>query len=307
MKKNIVVTGAGGFLGTYFLKILTKLKNNYNIYAIDKKRFNLPNIHCLWMDIADIDKLQNKLPEIIDYLFHFAAIKDVSVSEENYTKTYKNNTYYTLLLLTTLKDRIKRFIFTSSCAVYGNNRIPSKEEYLPLPVNFYGVSKLTGENYILTFSKIYKIKVLILRIFNMCGFWRYTDTYQGVVAKFFAQMKKGQPLTIYGDGNQSRDFIAVEDVCKILVSFLKKFPSYTILNIGTGKSVTINNLASRMEGLLFIKSKKQFKPQKKFEIYASLADNRKLIKYLPRNFTFTSLDEILSNYLECSKYQKSHA
>lgn len=289
MPKTIVITGAAGFLGTYFIKSLNLKK--YNVYAIDKKKFIHKNVTCLQFNISNIDKFIDKLPKTIDYLYHFAAIKDVTIAEKNYSKTYENNTYNTLLLITKLKDRVKNIIFTSSCAIYGNNKIPTKEEYQPYPINFYGVTKISAENYLLTFSKIYNIRTLILRIFNMYGYWQYHNTYQGVIVKFLNQIKKNKPITIFGDGNQSRDFIYVYDVCKILKKFLYKFPQHKILNIGTGKDITINNLAGLLDKKLERKSIKQFKPHSEFEIYKSLSDNKKLKDFLSNRFRFTPIQK----------------
>ncbi len=304
MPKNIVITGAAGFLGTYFIKTLNLKK--YNVYAIDKKKFAHKNVTCLQYNISNIDKFINKLPKTIDYLYHFAAIKDVNIAEKYYTRTYKNNAYYTLLLLTKLKERVKNIIFTSSCAIYGNNKIPTKEEYQPSPINFYGLSKISAENYILTFSKIYNIRALILRIFNMYGYWPYHNTYQGVIVKFLKQIKKNKIITIFGDGNQSRDFISVYDVCKILKTFLHKFPQHKILNIGTGKDITINSLANLLDKQLKRKSIKQWKPQNEFEIYKSWSDNKKLKNFLSNKFSFTPLQKGLQKLSQKLNYFESN-
>lgn len=300
MKKNIVVTGAAGFLGTYFIKCLDTKK--FNIYAIDTKKQKFPKVTFLRYNIYNLNKFLNRLPTTIHYLFHFAAIKDVNIAENDYNKTYNNNTYYTLLLITKLKNRIKNLIFTSSCSIYGNNKIPLKEKYQPLPINFYGVSKLAAENYILTLSNIYDIKSIILRIFNIYGYWSKTDTYQGVIVRFLKQLKNNLPITIFGSGNQSRDFISIYDICKILKSFLNRFPSHNILNVGSGKDITVNNLAQLLGKLLHIKPRKHFKPLNKFEIYKSLADTKKLRTYIDHKITFTSLQTGLKTLIQESKF-----
>ncbi|MFN7182080.1 MAG: NAD-dependent epimerase/dehydratase family protein [Planctomycetota bacterium] len=295
MKKNIVVTGAAGFLGSYFIKMLNTKK--YNVYAIDRKRFTFKGIIPIVTDIKNINNFQDKLPEKIDYLYHFAAIKDISVCEKNYEKTYFNNTYLTLKLLFELKHRIKTFIFTSSCAVYGENKVPTKEEYQPLPLSFYALSKLAAENYCLLFSRLWKINTIVLRLFNLYGKWYKKDVYQGVIIKFINRIEKGKAITIYGDGKQFRDFISVSDVCKILLIFLKKLPQQIILNIGTGKKIEIIKLCSLLQKVLNKKVERYHTKPRQFEIYHSLADNKKLLKFLDNNFSFCSFESGISDLL----------
>lgn len=288
-KKNIVITGAAGFLGSHFINKLNTKK--YNVYGIDSNKFKFNGVIALVSDLKNINNLIHKLPSTIDYLYHFAAIKDISICEKDYDKTYFNNTYLTLNLIFQLRQRIKNLIFTSSCAVYGENTVPTKEEFPPYPLSFYAASKLSAENYCLLLSRVFNINTVILRLFNIYGKCKRRDLYQGVIIRFMNQIKRARPVTIYGDGKQFRDFISVDDVCKILLILLHKLPEGNIVNVGTGEKTCILELYHLLQKISGRKVGCHFAKHRKFEIYGSLADNKKLVNFLSDDFSFTNLKD----------------
>ncbi len=296
MKKNIVITGAAGFLGSHFIETLNT--KEYNIFAIDKKKFKFDKIISLVFDLKNIDNFINKLPSKIDYLYHFASVKDIAICENDYDRAYHNNTYLTLKLIFQLKHKVKNIIFTSTCAVYGENIVPTKEEIQAQPISFYATSKLSAENYCLVFSKIFNINTIILRLFNLYGKWNKEDSYQGVIIKFLNRIQQVKSITIYGDGKQYRDFINVSDVCKILSLFLHKLPHISVLNVGTSKKTTINELFQLTQKVLGKKVRCYYTKPKEFEICKSLANNKRLLSYIGNNFSFTNLEEGLQNIIK---------
>ena len=144
---------------------------------------------------------------------------------------------------------VEKFVYFSSAAVYGNPvYLPIDEEHQKNPISPYGVSKLFAEQYCRLFSD--KIDILILRPFNVFSErMNAEDPYSGVIAKFIARAKKKQPLVIYGDGKQTRDFVHVKDVLKALKIVLKRGKSGEAYNVGTGKETSILELAKLVNEL----------------------------------------------------------
>jgi len=189
-------------------------------------------------------------------LFFKAALASVILSIKNPILTNDINVSGTLnLIKASVDNRVKRFIFASSAAIYGETPSPQKREDLTsTPTNPYGVSKLAAENYVKVFNKVYGLETVSLRYFNVYGPRQSFDiqnAYGGVITIFTNRLLRNLPPIIYGDGEQTRDFVYVEDVVQVNMLALKsKNCVGEVFNIGTGTTVSVNQVANTLKEIL---------------------------------------------------------
>lgn len=212
-----------------------------------------------------------------DYIFHLAAQVSVQESQEKPDYCYDVNVTGTHIILEALRitENKAKFIFSSSCAVYGNQSEPCHESMQPAPTSVYAYSKLMGELLCQQYYKLYGIASVCLRYFNVYGTRQNPyGQYAGVYAKFSECMQKDKPITIFGDGMQSRDFISVKQVVQANMyvaqlnrSLLQGQP----LNIGTGKARTVLDIFNDLKNQYHYTQDPQFKPSRSGDIFYSCA------------------------------------
>jgi len=250
--KKAVVTGGAGFIGSHIADRLTgqgyqvviiddlSTGNKENIAALLKQN----NIEFIEGSIVDLSLL-NKLFRGVDYVFHLAAIPSVPRSIKNPQASHEVNITGTLNVLLAARDTgVKKVIYASSCAVYGDTpTLPIKEEMLPKPQSPYAVTKLAGEYYCQVFHQVYGLPTVCLRYFNIYGPRQDPNSqYAAVIPRFIRRVIDDKPPIIFGDGEQTRDFVFVTDV--VLANILAAESDATgVLNVGQGQSITINELA----------------------------------------------------------------
>lgn len=296
---KVLVTGGAGFIGSHLVNRL--INDGHKVIVIDNlsegKKENLnPKAKLYKLDICDLGKIM-PLFKNVDYVFHLAAIPRVPLSVEKPIETHKVNVDGTLnVLYASYKNNVKRFIFASSSSVYGNQKtLPLKETMIPNPLSPYGLQKLIGEMYCKLFSNLYGLQTVSLRFFNVYGPGMNPEgAYALAIGKFLKLKKEGKPLTIYGDGKQTRDFIYIYDVIEALILAIKskKVGSGEVINISYGKNYSINYVAKLIGG------KKIYLPPRKGEPKHTLGDNslaKKLLNWQPK----TSLEEGIEI---CKKY-----
>lgn len=248
---NYIVTGGAGFIGSHLVDEL--LRQGHKIRIIDNlsagKRENLnPRAQFFNVNIKDYKKIK-PLFSGADGVFHLAAVPNVQYSIENPIATNEVNIGGTInVLMAVRENNIRRIVFSSSSSVYGDAKtLPTNEETLLSPKSPYALQKLVGEKYCELFSKLYCIETIYLRYFNVYG-QRMTDTgaYVTVISVFLKQSINGEPLTITGDGTQTRDFVHVNDVVKanILAMENNNIKSGEAINIGSGENCSVNRIAS---------------------------------------------------------------
>jgi UDP-glucose 4-epimerase len=254
--KKIFVTGGLGFIGSHLVE---ELVENNDILLIDNKssgkignieKHNHHNLNIMINDLNNMDL--REILEDVDYIFHFAAMASVPLSVKNPVLTNKNNVDATIKLLEAAKDtNIKKFVFASSSAVYGNNlNVPLKESELLAPTSPYAASKASCELYLKSFHESYGLKNVIFRFFNVFGPRQDPNSqYAAVIPKFIDAIINGRQPIIFGDGEQSRDFIFVKDLVKANIMAAKsKFNG--VLNLGSGHAITINHLYDLIKDVL---------------------------------------------------------
>lgn len=250
---RVLVTGGAGFIGSHLVRRL--LARGYSVVVLDNFRSGRigniseclkdENFKLVKGDVCDRKVVRNAM-EDVDAVVHLAALIDVEESVNNPMETHHVNVDGTLNVLNeAVRSSAKKFLFASSTAVYGEgNPLPLKEDYPPKPISPYAASKAAAEHYCEAFHQCYKLPTVILRFFNVYGPRREYDSYSGVITKFVNNALEDKPLVIFGDGEQTRDFVHVEDAVSSIMLALEGANSVgEILNVCTGKPTSVNDLA----------------------------------------------------------------
>jgi UDP-glucose 4-epimerase len=247
--KSILVTGGAGFIGSHIARALAA-ENHVKIlddFSSGKKASTAGagNIDVIGGDIRD-QKAVDKSVAGRDIVFHEAANVRIPASIKDPRMDAEINTIGTLNVLESCrKHDVSRVVFASSSALYGNPRtLPVAEGHPPSPMSPYALSKYCAETYMRIYHELYGLETVSLRYFNVYGPGQNADSpYSGVISIFMKNIREGRPLTIHGDGGQTRDFVNVADVvsANVLAAQSAKAPGMAF-NVGTGTSVSINDL-----------------------------------------------------------------
>jgi UDP-glucose 4-epimerase len=224
----------------------------------------------------------------VDVVAHLAAQISVTFSVANPELTFDVNLSGTLNLLRSCVDAgVGKFVFVSSCAVYGDPEIqPVTEDAKTNPISPYAESKLIGERYCLDFHERGLLRSVVLRFFNVYGVRQGLNDYSGVITRFIARARKNEPLIVYGDGSQTRDFVNVGDIVAAIVASMNKADAEgEIVHIGSGTATSINELAKTVLELTAVKSGISYQPPRAGDIKDSLADiskAKRILGYAPK-------------------------
>ena len=274
---NVLVTGGAGFIGCNLVRRL--LKEGAYVCVFDNfstgKRNNLsdlqvadsiparnsPQLPISSAPLAQLDVFEGDLRDFalileatkdIEMVFHEAALPSVIRSVKAPNTTNDVNIAGTLNLLEACKvNKVKRVIYASSSSIYGDSEeLPKREDMIPYPMSPYAVSKLAGEHYMRVFHHLYGIETVILRYFNVYGPYQDpTSEYSGVISKFITAFIKGLPITVYGDGEQSRDFTYVDDVVEANILAADAPVSGEIFNVAGGNRYSLNQMIEILKGI----------------------------------------------------------
>ena len=286
--KTILITGGCGFIGTnlaeylsgkgYRVRILDNLSSSSQVWTVNPP----PTQQTAELIIGDIrDKdMANQALKGVDAVVHLAAHTSVVGSLENPEENWDININGTLNLLEACRqNRVDKFIFASSNAAVGEQTPPIDERTIPRPLSPYGASKLAGEALCSAYYHSFGLKTISLRFANCYG--PYSDHKSSVIARFMGWAREGKPLIIYGDGNQTRDFIHVEDVCQAIYLSLMTLDFYSeVFQIASGVETTINELAEMIEEVTGNKLQIIHQMERKAEIRRNYADVSKARAFL---------------------------
>jgi UDP-glucose 4-epimerase len=261
--QKILVTGGAGFIGSHIVDRL--MEDDFDITVIDdlstgslaniSPHREKKNFHLVEGDIRDVNLIRKTL-EGVDIVFHEAALASVTFSVKDPIAANRINVEGTLNLLNASCDlSVKRFIFASSAAVYGITKSPQKREDDTLnPTSPYGVSKLAAENYVRVFQRLHGLKTLCLRYFNVYGPRQRVDvhgSYGGVISIFINRLLNNMPPIIHGDGEQTRDFVYIDDVVEAnMLAMNSENGAGEVFNIGTGGKISINQVAEILKHVI---------------------------------------------------------
>lgn len=253
---KILVTGGAGFIGSHLVDALLAL--DYEVTVLDNfstgRRENLAHvIDRVRLIDCDISKTGNWAKELknIDWIFHLAALADIVPSIQNPDEYFRANVDGTFNLLQAAKAaEVKRFVYAGSSSCYGiPDQYPTDECAEIRPQYPYALTKRLGEELVIHWAKIYKLPALSLRFFNVYGTRsRTSGTYGAVFGVFLAQKLANQPLTVVGDGEQTRDFTYVTDVVSALIAAAQSQRVAEIYNVGSGKTISVNRLVELLGG-----------------------------------------------------------
>lgn len=284
-KTKVIVTGGAGFIGSNLVDAL--VAENFDVHIIDNlsggKRENVNKKSKLHIaDITDFKKIK-PIFKGAEYVFHLAALPRVQYSIEHPDITNEANVKGTLNVLMAAKEAgVKKVIYSASSSAYGDQKVmPLKEDMRANPKSPYGLQKYIGEMYCSLFSEVYGLPTVSLRYFNVYGPRQSAEgAYALVIAKFLKQKAEGKPMTITGNGKQTRDFTHVSDIARanMLAMKSKKVGKGEVVNIGCGRNQSVNRIAELIGG------KTTYIPAR-LEPKDTLADNKlakKLIGWVPK-------------------------
>jgi len=289
-----LITGAAGFIGSSLARVL--LQRGEDLRGLDNfstgKRENIA-------DLGRMDFYEASLSELpavaeacrgVDFVFHEAAIPSVPKSVLDPASSNRANVEGTLNLLIAARDaKVKRVVYAGSSSIYGESpTLPKHEGMTPDPISPYAVSKLAGELYMTSFYRVYGLETVTLRYFNVFGPCQdAASQYSGVLAKFISSMLRGEQPTIYGDGEQSRDFTYIDNV--VAANLLAcSAPAHQVagrvMNAATGNRITLNETFEILKQMTGYSGTAHYGPERKGDIKHSLADISlagKLMGYSP--------------------------
>jgi len=238
-----IVTGGAGFIGAHLVRALAEAGHEVKVIDIklDPK-----------LDVRDIEALKREFAGF-DAVFHLAALPSVPYSIDHPEETHETNLTGTLNVLVAARDRgVKRVVFSSSAAVYGDQEVlPVREDVEKNPKSPYAMQKLASEMYLKHFADAHGVETVSLRYFNVYGEGQDpSGPYASVIPRFLEMKKEHKPLTIIGDGSQTRDFVHVSDVVSANIAAVtsEKVGRGESINVATGTSVSINKIAELMGG-----------------------------------------------------------
>jgi UDP-glucose 4-epimerase len=289
-----LVTGGAGFIGSNLVRAL--LARGDDVRVLDNfstgSRGNLDELprdaELVEGDLRSYERVHAAVRGV-EVVFHQGALPSVPRSVQDPLTTTAVNVEGTLNVLLAARDEgVRRIVNASSSSVYGNGgELPRVETQLPDPISPYAVAKLAAERFCTSFSRVYAMEIVSLRYFNVFGPRQDpTSQYAAVVPRFIRAIGAGEPVTVYGDGEQSRDFTYVDNVVVAnLLAADAADVSGQIVNVATGGSTTVNELAETIGRLLSRPVEKMFESEREADVRASWADvgeARRLLGYEPQ-------------------------
>jgi nucleoside-diphosphate-sugar epimerase len=291
-----LITGIAGFIGSSLARAL--LAEGNRVCGIDNlstgKRENLAEIlgqiEFHQVDLLDFPRVE-PLCQGVDYILHQAAVPSVPRSVKDPLESNRANVDATVNLLVAARDaKVKRVVYAASSSAYGDTpTLPKREDMLPNPISPYAVGKLAGEHYMQAFWRCYGLETVSLRYFNVFGPRQDPNSpYSGVLAQFITQMLAGKSPTIFGDGQQSRDFTFVDNVVDANRLALKAPGSEVagrVFNVATGVEVDLNATFRTLKKLIGYAGEIHYGPERAGDVKHSLADlslAKRHLGYQPR-------------------------
>jgi UDP-glucose 4-epimerase len=295
---TVLVTGGAGFIGSHLVDAL--VERGLSVRILDDlstgRPDNLnPKAKLIVVDIRDLESIRPAFVNV-DTVFHTAALARVPLSIDKPVETHMVNAVGTLNVLMAARDaKVRRVVFSGSSSVYGNqDALPLREHMKPNPLNPYALQKLVGEEYTRLFHQLFGMETLTLRYFNVFGPRMTTvGAYVTVIGIFLRLRREGKPLTIHGDGNQSRDFTHVRDVAHANVLAMDcELADGRPLNIGQGSRVSITGIADMIGG------PRVYLPSRAGDMRHTLADfaqAEKVLGWRPQITTEEGVAELLEH------------
>ena len=294
ISEKYLVTGGAGFIGSHLVRRLVaegktvRAVDNLSTGRVSRLDDLMTAIEFVKRDLADKRVSQDAVKEI-DYVLHHAAVPSVQRSVQDPVGTNRANITATLNLLESSRNaRVRRVLYAASSSAYGDTEILPKHEDMPAkPLSPYALQKLAGEQYCKLYHDLYGLETVSLRYFNVFGPDQDPDSdYSAVIPRFTTKLLAAESLTVYGDGEQSRDFTYIENVVEanVLALRAKEAPGI-VCNIGCGERITLNQLIQILEKITDAKARVEYAAAKPGDVRHSLADigrAKAILQYQPK-------------------------
>ena len=308
--KRILVTGGAGFIGSHIVELF---QDKAEIRVLDSfrtgRRSNLDGLNCELIegDVSDRSTVAEAVKGV-DYIFHLAALVSVPESMEKIVECNRINAEGTIILLEeAAKAGVKKLILSTSAANYGDNPVsPKVETMTPEPKSPYSITKLDGEYYCAMFTATGRLQTACLRYFNVFGPRQNPKSaYAAAVPIFITKALANEDITIFGDGEQTRDFVFVKDIAAAN-AFMAEHPLTGVYNVAYGGRMTINTLAKMIVDILGSKSKIVYLPERPGDVKHSTACVDKLLAtgFKPSWDFRRGLEVTVRSYVEALKAGK---
>ncbi|AUX10593.1 UDP-glucose 4-epimerase [Halalkaliarchaeum desulfuricum] len=297
--RTILVTGGAGFVGGHLVRALYP---DNEVRVLDDfstgRRENLPDGVTVFEGDVREDDLLERAAAGVDVVYHLAALVSVEESVQDPVGTQSINADATLSVLEAARNADARLVFASSAAVYGEpESIPITESHPTEPTSPYGLSKLTADRYARLYTRLYDIPTVTLRYFNIYGPGQQGGDYSGVIDVFLEQALSGAPITVHGEGTQTRDFVHVADVVEANLRAATTDAVGRAFNVGTGTETSVLELAEVIRDAADSESKVVFEPARPGDISESRADisrSRKELDFEPEVSLEAGLRQIVA-------------
>lgn len=294
ISEKYLVTGGAGFIGSHLVRRLVaegktvRVVDNLSTGRVSRLDDLMTAIEFVEGDLADKRVSQDAVKEI-DYVLHQAAVPSVQRSVQDPVGTNRANITATLNLLESSRNaRVRRLVYAASSSAYGDTEVLPKKEDMPAnPLSPYALQKLAGEQYCKLYHNLYGLETVSLRYFNVFGPDQDPDSdYSAVIPKFTTKLLAAEPLTVYGDGEQSRDFTYIENVVEAnLLALRAKEAPGKVCNIGCGERITLKQLIQILEKITDAKARVEYAAAKPGDVRHSLADigrAKAILQYQPK-------------------------
>jgi len=291
VSRKVLVTGGAGFIGSNLVRAL--LERGDAVRVLDNfstgRRSNLDGLQggvdVIEGELRSYERVHNAVRGV-DVVFHQGALPSVPRSVQDPLTTSAVTIEGTLNVLLAARDEgVSRVVFASSSSVYGNGGgLPRTETHAPDPISPYAVAKLAAERYCVSFHRVYGLETVALRYFNVFGPRQDPKSqYAAVVPRFIAAVHESRPVTIYGDGSQSRDFTFVQNVIDAnILAGEREGIGGAVLNIATGRGATVNDLAEAIGAALGKPVQRTYLPARVADVkdsWANVDEARRLLGY----------------------------
>ena len=295
---NILFLGGAGFIGSNLIRTLIGRKDDIKVYVLEPSFANISRLDGMEVQVfrgtlQDIDFVQSIIEaNHIDTIVHLVATIIPGSTFEDYKREYQQVIFPTIELMQYCAQKDIKFVyFSSGGTVYGNrtDMTPFKETDQMAPISYYGWSKQMMENSILYVHRTAGLKYLIVRPSNPYGHGQNIHAKQGLIAVALGKIIAGEPIAVWGDGSNVRDYIYIDDLCEVLCQLLEKDVCNTTLNIGSGVGASINDIIQVLRDVVSEEVQVEYQPARKVDVSHMILDTTHLKQYV--NVEFTSMVE----------------
>lgn len=289
MKHNILFLGGAGFIGSNLIRTLITRSDDVKLYVLEPPFANISRLDGMEVQVfrgtlQDIDFVQSIIEaNHIDTIVHLVATIIPGSTFEDYKREYQQVIFPTIELMQYCAQKDIKFVyFSSGGTVYGNrtDMTPFKETDPMAPISYYGWSKQMMENSILYVHRTAGLKYLIVRPSNPYGHGQNIHAKQGLIAVALGKILAGEPIVVWGDGSNVRDYIYIDDLCEVLCQLLEKDVCNTTLNIGSGVGASINDIIQVLRDVVREEVQVEYQPARKVDVSHMILDNTRLRHYV---------------------------